>query len=57
VGTALQETQEPERAAELARRRRALAEANSWDARGKEIEAVVRSEWGNQYAVTPWWSR
>jgi glycosyltransferase involved in cell wall biosynthesis len=44
VDAALQEAQEPERAADLAHRRRALAEENSWDARGKEIEAILGSE-------------
>lgn len=52
VGAALQEAQDPERAAELARRRRAVAEENSWDVRGKEIEAVFRSESLNQHTVT-----
>lgn len=44
VGQALHEVQNAKCAAELARRRRQLATENSWEARGKEIEAILRTQ-------------
>lgn len=52
VGEALREVEDPERAADLARRRRRFAEENSWDVRGQEIESILRSECQTQYAAT-----
>ncbi|HUI41270.1 MAG TPA: glycosyltransferase [Terriglobia bacterium] len=40
---ALRESDQPERAAELGRRRRRVAEENSWEARGRQLQAILSS--------------